>query len=120
MGTFVLAVGEMGRALASYSRHGCHRIRQRLNSCDWVLDSSLPSLTWNSLLNNNFSATVRDLGILFDQKLSFATRCIVLYLYIYIALLEMHTNQKRFQCETHTLVVIVLINCIRSVGSHVR
>src|SRR6218665_498182 len=25
--------------------------------------------------------------------------CIVLYLYIYIALLEVHTNQKRFQCE---------------------
>src|SRR6218665_2499569 len=27
--------------------------------------------------------------------------CIVLYLYIYIALLPMHTNQKRFQCERH-------------------
>ena len=25
--------------------------------------------------------------------------CIVLYLYIYIALLAVHTNQKRFQCE---------------------
>src|SRR6218665_2285419 len=25
--------------------------------------------------------------------------CIVLYLYIYIALLEVHTSQKRFQCE---------------------
>src|SRR6218665_2382719 len=25
--------------------------------------------------------------------------CMVLYLYIYIALLEVHTNQKRFQCE---------------------
>ncbi|PGH37776.1 MAG: hypothetical protein CRN43_19135 [Candidatus Nephrothrix sp. EaCA] len=25
--------------------------------------------------------------------------CIVLYLYIYIALLSVHTNQKRFQCE---------------------
>src|SRR6218665_4004398 len=25
--------------------------------------------------------------------------CIVLYLYIYIALLAAHTNQKRFQCE---------------------
>src|SRR6218665_2469383 len=25
--------------------------------------------------------------------------CIVLYLYIYIALLEVHTNQKRFQSE---------------------
>src|SRR6218665_635141 len=25
--------------------------------------------------------------------------CIVLYLYIYIALLAEHTNQKRFQCE---------------------
>jgi len=25
--------------------------------------------------------------------------CIVLYLYIYIALLTVHTNQKRFQCE---------------------
>ena len=25
--------------------------------------------------------------------------CIVLYLYIYIALLEVQTNQKRFQCE---------------------
>src|SRR6218665_981047 len=28
-----------------------------------------------------------------------AIYCIVLYLYIYIALLEVHTNQKRFQCE---------------------
>jgi len=27
--------------------------------------------------------------------------CIVLYLYIYIAPLEVHTNQKRFQCERH-------------------
>src|SRR6218665_618451 len=25
--------------------------------------------------------------------------CIVLYLYIYIALLAVHTNEKRFQCE---------------------
>ena len=25
--------------------------------------------------------------------------CIVLYLYIYIALLAVHINQKRFQCE---------------------
>ena len=25
--------------------------------------------------------------------------CIVLYLYIYIARLAVHTNQKRFQCE---------------------
>src|SRR6218665_3597138 len=25
--------------------------------------------------------------------------CIVLYIYIYIGLLEVHTNQKRFQCE---------------------
>jgi len=25
--------------------------------------------------------------------------CIVLYLYIYIVLLAVHTNQKRFQCE---------------------
>ena|SRR6218665_2406903 len=25
--------------------------------------------------------------------------CIVLYLYLYIALLAVHTNQKRFQCE---------------------
>ena len=25
--------------------------------------------------------------------------CIVFYLYIYIALLAVHTNQKRFQCE---------------------
>ena len=25
--------------------------------------------------------------------------CIVLYSYIYIALLAVHTNQKRFQCE---------------------
>src|SRR6218665_978079 len=28
-----------------------------------------------------------------------ALSCIVLYLYIYIALLAVHTNQKRFQCE---------------------
>src|SRR6218665_1904926 len=28
-----------------------------------------------------------------------ALYCIVLYLYIYIALLAVHTNQKRFQCE---------------------
>jgi len=27
------------------------------------------------------------------------TNCIVLYLYIYIVLLAVHTNQKRFQCE---------------------
>ena len=26
--------------------------------------------------------------------------CIALYLYIYIALLAVHTNQKRFQCES--------------------
>ena len=30
---------------------------------------------------------------------SSTTYCIVLYLYIYIALLAEHTNQKRFQCE---------------------
>ena len=27
--------------------------------------------------------------------------CIVLYLYVYIELLAVHTNQKRFQCERH-------------------
>ena len=37
-----------------------------------------------------------------DAKLdicSTSESCIVLYLYIYIALLAVHTNQKRFQCE---------------------
>src|SRR6218665_2269987 len=29
----------------------------------------------------------------------YSTDCIVLYLYIYVALLAVHTNQKRFQCE---------------------
>jgi len=33
-----------------------------------------------------------------DLQSSDAMR-IVLYLYIYIALLAVHTNQKRFQCE---------------------
>src|SRR6218665_2894931 len=34
-----------------------------------------------------------------DFKHSAVLYCIVLYLYIYIALLAVHTNQKRFQCE---------------------
>ena len=30
---------------------------------------------------------------------TFGRHCVVLYLYIYISLLAVHTNQKRFQCE---------------------
>src|SRR6218665_565617 len=45
--------------------------------------SSTVSINMNS--NNSGSSIVDD--------------CIVLYPYIYIALLAVHTNQKRFQCE---------------------
>ena len=48
-----------------------------LNFVKHVIQTSLKS---NSLTRNN---------------------CIVLYLYIYIVLLAVHTNQKRFQCERH-------------------
>src|SRR6218665_561677 len=40
---------------------------------------------------------------LYDSEIKFLSKAytnpIVLYLYIYIALLAVHTNQKRFQCE---------------------
>src|SRR6218665_2437234 len=38
-------------------------------------------------------------GRLFTSLTKPLLHCIVLYLYIYIALLAVHTNQKRFQCE---------------------
>ena len=41
-----------------------------------------------------YQYTKKSLPVVFDSHLS-----IVLYLYIYIALLAVHTNQKRFQCE---------------------
>src|SRR6218665_2058385 len=37
--------------------------------------------------------------ILCTHSFSIALYCTVLYQYIYIALLSVHTNQKRFQCE---------------------
>src|SRR6218665_2781735 len=42
-----------------------------------------------------------DLGVNCETNIDdcTGTNCIVLYLYIYIALLAVHTNQKRFQCE---------------------
>ena len=36
---------------------------------------------------------------IFVKPHSIVLYCIVLYLYIYIALLEVDTSQKRFQCE---------------------
>src|SRR6218665_1855507 len=37
--------------------------------------------------------------ILCVERIQWQLYCIVLYLCIYIALLAVHTNQKRFQCE---------------------
>jgi len=44
---------------------------------------------------------VREIVALHIALIAFSSivNCIVLYLYIYIALLAVHTNQKRFQCE---------------------
>ena len=46
--------------------------------------------------------------------------CIVLYLYIYIALLAVHPNQKRFQCERHLEKRAVLRERKVSLGSPVN
>ena len=46
--------------------------------------------------------------------------CIVLYLYIYIALLTVHTNQKRFQCERSREKRAVLRERKEALGSPVN
>ena len=46
--------------------------------------------------------------------------CIVLYLCICIALLEVHTNQKRFQCERPREKRTVLRERIEALGSPVN
>jgi len=46
--------------------------------------------------------------------------CIVLYLYIYIALLAVHTNQKRFQCERPREKKAVLRERKEALGSPVN
>ena len=46
--------------------------------------------------------------------------CIVLYLYIYIALLAVHTNQKRFQCERPREKRAVLRELKEALGSPVN
>jgi len=60
----------------------------------------------NGCLVSEMTLTVRGRGgdgvtnIVFGRMKHFwSMYCIVLYLYIYIALLAVHTNQKRFQCE---------------------
>src|SRR6218665_1750260 len=45
---------------------------------------------------------------------------IVLYLYIYIALLAVHTNQKRFQCERPREKRAVLIERNEALGSPIN
>ena len=45
---------------------------------------------------------------------------IVLYLYIYIALLEVHTNQKRFQCKRPREKSAVLRERKEALGSPVN
>jgi len=45
---------------------------------------------------------------------------IVLYLYIYIALLAVHTNQKRFQCERPREKRAVLRERKEALGSPVK
>src|SRR6218665_1875341 len=46
--------------------------------------------------------------------------CIVLYLYIYIALLAVHTNQKRFQCKRPREKRVVLRERKEALGGCVR
>src|SRR6218665_1121946 len=51
---------------------------------------------------------------------SFLLYCIVLYLYIYIALLAVHTNQKRFQCKRPREKKAVLRERKEALGSPVN
>ena len=44
--------------------------------------------------------------------------CIVLYLYIYIAVLAVHTNQKRLQCERRGEKTAVLSEQKRGTNAH--
>src|SRR6218665_1646855 len=46
--------------------------------------------------------------------------CIILFLYIYIALLAVHTNQKRFQCERPREKRAVLRDRKEALGSPVN
>src|SRR6218665_3161018 len=55
--------------------------------------SARPSL---ATIRRTVCVTWAEIG---SQCRSLTMHCIVLYLYIYIALLAVHTNQKRFQCE---------------------
>src|SRR6218665_2703418 len=48
-----------------------------------------------------------------------AVSCIVLYLYFYIALLALHTNQKRFQCKRPREKRAVLRERKEAIGSPV-
>src|SRR6218665_2958878 len=49
-----------------------------------------------------------------------ASACIVLYLYIFISLLAVHTNQKRFQCERPRKKRTVLRERKEALGSPVN
>ena len=49
-----------------------------------------------------------------------ALNCIVLYLYIYIALFEVHTNQKRFQCKRPRKKSAVLRERKEALGSPIN
>ena len=68
-----------------------------LNAAGW-LQSSLSNVRGKGLRIPVSTSVCMDLGeVLHLEQLGFL--CIVLYLYIYIALLAVRTNQKRFQCE---------------------
>ena len=54
---------------------------------------------------------------LFQQAVLY---CTALYLYIYIALLPVYTNQKRFQCEGHREKRAVLRERKETLGSPVN
>src|SRR6218665_1964802 len=60
-------------------------------------DEALTRLLQTSLFLVASPILVKSMFFLFRSFLTLY--CIVLCLYIYIALLAVHTNQKRFQCE---------------------
>src|SRR6218665_1136561 len=57
--------------------------------------------------------------ILCVERIQWLLYCIVLHLYIYIALLAVHTNQKRFQCKTPSEKRAVLRERREALGSPV-
>jgi len=71
-------------------------------------------------MKTNLSSKYNKPEKLYNQLFNLLNYCIVLYLYIYIAPLAVHTNQKRFQCQRPREKTAVLREQKEALGSPVN